>query len=276
MDANLDMNSYNIQEIDKAYFDSGAFISSDDSDHLDIHADYIDLHGNLSTIWDVRLNTDGNGSIGPSQGNLVFGSGGDTYLYYNGSDFIIDPDAVGSGDVFILGDIRADNFIGDGSQLTNIGGFNLSWNQTWADTLYADIGVTGDNSSFNQILTDTMYANLNVTGDNESWSEVLARTIFNTSWNQTWADTQYADIAITGDNESWTQALADTLYADIAIVGDNSSWTQALADTLYADISVVSNPFDQVLNTTSNPTFNNQTITNCIVFGSGGSICSGS
>ena len=59
-------------------------------------------------------------------------------------------------------------------------------------------------------------------------------------------------------------------------LGDNASWNQSLADTLYADISVVSNPFDQVLNTTSNPTFNNQTITNCIVFGSGGSICSGS
>jgi len=139
MDANLDMNSYNIQEIDKAYFDSGAFISSDDSGHLDLHADYIDLHGNLSTIWNVRLNTDGNGSVGSSYGNLVFGSGGDTYLYYNGSDFIIDPDAVGSGDVVVSGDIRADNFLGNGSGLTGIISDNSSWNEAYANALYYGI-----------------------------------------------------------------------------------------------------------------------------------------
>lgn len=120
MAGNIDMNSNNILEIDKAYFASGVFISSDDPKHLDIHADYIDLRGNLSTIWNIRLNADGNGSVGPSHGNLVFGGGGDTYLFYNDSDFIIDPDVVGSGDVFILGDLRVDYFYASGAYLTDL------------------------------------------------------------------------------------------------------------------------------------------------------------
>jgi len=120
IDTNLDMNSNNIVEIDKAYFDGTSFISSDDNNHIDIHADYIDLHGNLSTIWTIKLNTDGDGFGGDSYGDLVFGSGSDTYLYYNGTDFIIDPDAVGDGIVYIDGNIYADNFIGSGAQLTNL------------------------------------------------------------------------------------------------------------------------------------------------------------
>lgn len=125
IDTNLDMNSYNIQEIDKAYFDSSAFISSDDSKHIDIHANYIDLHGNLSTIWTIKLDADGDGLGGDGYGDLIFGSGGDTYLYYNGSDFIIDPDAVGSGIVYIDGNLSSDYFFGSGAYLTEL---NVSGN----------------------------------------------------------------------------------------------------------------------------------------------------
>lgn len=42
----------------------------------------------------------------------------------------------------VLGNITANYFFGDGSQLTNIAGSNLSWNQTLADTLYANIALT--------------------------------------------------------------------------------------------------------------------------------------
>jgi len=42
----------------------------------------------------------------------------------------------------VLGNISADYFRGDGSLLTNIAGGNLSWNQTLADSLYADISLT--------------------------------------------------------------------------------------------------------------------------------------
>jgi len=83
MDANLDMNSYNIIEIDKAYFSGTDFISSDDSDHIDIHSDSIDLHGNLSTIWNIHLtDSDGTGD----HNNIQLGGQRDAWIYYNATD----------------------------------------------------------------------------------------------------------------------------------------------------------------------------------------------
>jgi len=133
MDTILDMNDNNIQEINQAWFGS-TFLHSDDSEHLDIHADYIDLHGNLSTIWDVYIQGDGDGPGGTSHGELIFGSH-DAYVYYNGTDLIIDPDAIGTGDVVILGDIRADNFIGNFSGFFD--GVNIS-NLSNMYTYYSD------------------------------------------------------------------------------------------------------------------------------------------
>ena len=117
MDTNLDMNNYYIHSIDKTYFSGSDFISSDDNGHIDLHANYIDLHGNLSTIWMVRLNADGDGLGGDNYGELVFGAGRDAYIYYNGTDLIIDPNAIGSGAVIIDGDLIVDNFVGNGSNL---------------------------------------------------------------------------------------------------------------------------------------------------------------
>jgi len=124
MDTNLDMNDNNIQEVDKIYFDATSFISSDDNGHIDLHAHEIDLHGNLSTIWRVRLNADSDGPGGTPYGELVFGAG-DTYLYYNGTDFIIDPDVVGSGCVVVDGNLTADYFFGSGAYLSDL---NVSGN----------------------------------------------------------------------------------------------------------------------------------------------------
>lgn len=122
IDETLDLNGQDISDVDKVWFTGSVFISSDDSNHLDIHADYIDLHGNLSTIWEVRLNTNGDGPTGDSvSGELTFGSGGrHTYLYFNGSDFIIIPDALGTGILYIDGDINADSFIGSGAELVDL------------------------------------------------------------------------------------------------------------------------------------------------------------
>ncbi len=81
---------------------------------------------------------------------------------------------------------------------------NQSWNQTFADTLYADISVTGDNSTWNQTFADTLYADISVTGDNSTW-------------NQTFADTLYYGISNpfnfwnTSDN-AFNETYADTLY----------------------------------------------------------------
>jgi len=44
-----------------------------------------------------------------------------------------------------------------GNCLSTIGGDNASWNESYADTLYADISVTGDNSSWNESYADTLY-----------------------------------------------------------------------------------------------------------------------
>lgn len=120
MDTNLDMNDNYIYEIDKTYFSGTDFISSDDNGHLDMHADYIDLHGNLSTIWKVRLNADGDGPGGDLFGELVLGAGGDSYIYYNETDLIIDPDVVGSGRVVIDGNISSDYFFGSGAYLNDL------------------------------------------------------------------------------------------------------------------------------------------------------------
>ena len=165
----------------------------------------------------------------------------------------------GSGDINITGNITASYLMGDGSLLTNLpagSGDNSSWNETYADTIYADISVTGNNSSWNKTYADTLYA---PTGSgNSSWNESYARTIFYDEESDltTLLDDDYADISVTGDNSSFNQSLtdtlyspanygddwnktyADTLYADISVTGDNSSWNQTHADTLYADISV--------------------------------------
>jgi hypothetical protein len=209
----------------------------------------------------------------------------------------------GSGNITTTGNISADYLRGDGSLLTNLpGGDNSSWNQThantvyysisnpstfwnatfalfnktYADTLYADISVTGDNSSwnqthantvyysisnpstfwnatfalFNKTYADTLYADISVTGDNSSWNQTHANTVYysisnpSTFWNatfalfnKTYADTLYADISVTGDNSSWNESHADTLYADISVTGDNSSWNESHADTLYLNRS---------------------------------------
>jgi len=128
MDANLDMNDFNIVEIDKAYFGAGAFISSDDSDHIDFHADSMDFHGNISTIWNIIL-TDSDG--GAHNNNLMFGGQHDAWIYYNASDLIIDPDVVGTVDVVILGDLRSGN----------INGVNIS---NLSETYVPYAGATGD------------------------------------------------------------------------------------------------------------------------------------
>ena len=116
MTGDIDMSANNIYDIDKTYFSGSDFISSDDNGHIDIHTGWIDMHGNISTIWNIFF-TD---AVVPGHNKIVMGGGGDSEMYYNSTDFIIDPDVVGTGDVYVLGDLHADYFIGNGSQLTGI------------------------------------------------------------------------------------------------------------------------------------------------------------
>lgn len=56
---------------------------------------------------------------------VIFGTGADTTLTYDGSNFIINPKSVGTGQVIIEGNLTAENitadfYFGDGSQLTGL------------------------------------------------------------------------------------------------------------------------------------------------------------
>ncbi len=44
---------------------------------------------------------------------IVFGTGNDAEIYYNGTDLVIDPDVVGTGKVNIYGALRASSFVSD-------------------------------------------------------------------------------------------------------------------------------------------------------------------
>ena len=83
----------------------------------------------------------------------------------------------GSGNLTTTGNITADTYFGDGSQLTGITGGNLSWNQSLADTLYATIGSSGN--PFNQSLNTTdevTFANITSPGFGHYMEEITALT----------------------------------------------------------------------------------------------------
>jgi len=133
--------------------------------------------------------------------------------------------------------------------------FGDDWNKTYADLLYADIGVTGDNSSWNESHADTLYADIGVVDTNiltdadfnatqmensggklnilESW----LTTFFNSLFSGKDTDDLTEGSTNKYDNQSWTEVVADGLYADIGVTGDNSSWSETLADTLYSPIN---------------------------------------
>ena len=85
---------------------------------------------------------------------------------------------------------------------------NQSWNETYADTLYAVLG--SGNSSWNQTHANTLYSN----------------ATDNSSWNETYADTLYAVLG--SGNASFNQTLTDTLYVELS--GDDMTGTLTTTD----------------------------------------------
>ena len=71
--------------------------------------------------------------------------------------------------------------------------------------MYADISITGDNSSWNESYADTLYAPVNYGDD----------------WNKTYADTLYMDINEVTGNSSFNQTLTDELYAKYQFENNN-------------------------------------------------------
>jgi len=99
------------------------------------------------------------------------------------------------------------------------------FNKTYADGLYAGISVVGDNSSWNESWADTLYA-VSGYGDN---------------WNKTYADTLYADVSVTGDNSSWNESWADGLYAGIEWDYNQTVSSNAYIDTQINAINTTTN-----------------------------------
>jgi len=139
---------------------------------------------------------------------------------------------------------------------------NSSWNETYADTLYYSItNPSGFYNSSDFSISD-YYTSIVIDGFNY-WNDTYA------TFNKTYADGLYADISIDGTvtNISTTFPLSG---GDITTTGTISITNDGIGDTQLEYNT------GQHLTTTSNPTFNNQTITDCIIFSSGGKICSGS
>jgi hypothetical protein len=233
------------------------------------------------------------------------------------------------------GDCDAGNVCSSGhTHSTLYSDIKWGYNQTVdTHTLYNDVWIStynatydskvSSNASFTQALTDTLYAELGVSGDNASWNQALAVTLFSdikwgynqtvdthTLYNDAWTSTYNATYDASVGNASFTQALTDTLYAGIGIAEDNSSWNQALAVTLFSDIKWGYNQtvdthtlYNDVWTSTYNATYdakvtfpgysnialynetnvfeanqnmssNNLTTVDCITFNSGGKICS--
>jgi hypothetical protein len=107
---------------------------------------------------------------------------------------------------------------------------NSSWNESYADTLYAPISIIGDNTSWNKTYADTLYAAIGSGG--------------NTSFNQTLTDSLYA-FKGTGGNTSWNQTLADTLYAPLGSnVTADSMWSNTV------NFAYIKNTKPQAINVT--------------------------
>src|SRR3989339_441282 len=148
------------------------------------------------------------------------------------------------------------------------GGDNSSWNESYANTQYADISVvdTQKNASGNYVYNDstTIYFNetkLNNTIDLRAGGD-------NSSWNESYANTQYASISeplwsanFTAYNSSWSSTFNSTydgynsteLIKDwnstgyiknwnntgliinwsTSLTNDNTSWNESYANTRY-------------------------------------------
>ena len=156
--------------------------------------------------------------------------------------------------------ISADYFFGNISQAVGLSGTdNSSWNESYADTLYAAAGA--GNASWNETHANTLYievgeeGNLN-TNSSDYWDDM--GTINATqmednggtlniliTWLSTaidnWLSGKDTDDLTEGstnlyDNSSWNETYADAQYA--ASGAGNASWNETHADTLYADISI--------------------------------------
>jgi len=215
------------------------------------------LVGNCSS-GDFVFGVDSSGNkvcLTPSGSGDITSVQGDNFYIYNGSN---------SGAVVLaFNETKLNNTID-----LRAGGDNTSWNESYANTQYADISVvdTQKNASGNYVYNDstTIYFNetkLNNTIDLRAGGD-------NSSWNESYANTQYASISeplwsanFTAYNSSWSSTFNSTydgynsteLIKDwnstgyiknwnntgliinwsTSLTNDNTSWNESYANTRY-------------------------------------------
>ena len=153
--------------------------------------------------------------------------------------FVQDIDA--SGNVNVTGNVTASYFIGDGSLLTGVSGGNYSWNQTLANTLYAGIIW-----NYNQSTPVFSY----ITSQEAAWLSTYNATYAIWSYNQTTPANSYTDTKVGTANLHLHNALNIT----------SPIWVNKTGDSMTGNLNMTSK---------------NVTSVDCIVFNSGGKICSG-
>ena len=85
----------------------------------------------------------GDVSMAQDNAKLLLGTAQDSSIYYDGTDMVINPAEVGSGSLKVLGDINATGYIGNGSQLTDVGYWNRTGTVLSPKTSGDDITTTG-------------------------------------------------------------------------------------------------------------------------------------
>ncbi len=152
--------------------------------------------------------------------------------------------------------ITANYFIGDGSKLTGITGDNSSWNQTYATTLYIGSGDEG---------------NLNVNSSN-FWDIYNVPTDLNNLLTLHWDN-------ITSKSTYLSNFTDDILWTTVFNATGDTRWLTSFTETdpLWAS-NETNVAFKNEANVfTADQSLTNQNISaiNCIIFDSGGKICSG-
>jgi len=108
--------------------------------------------------------TNGNTSWNETWADTLYYGISNPYSFYNSTDFDI-TDYFTKAEVLGFSYYNATDFVITDYSTTTAAdllyapiNYGDDWNKTYADTLYADISVTGGNSSWNETYADTLYA----------------------------------------------------------------------------------------------------------------------
>jgi len=213
-----------------------------------------------------------------------------------------------SEDLFVEGNVTADYYIGNASLMDGLPTpDNSSWNESWAATLFANISVTGDNESWNESWGNFLYRLQswdNLTGiphatpsDGDITHFSLADEIYDWVIGLTYATTTYVDdlVATYTHLTNFTDDLGNRGYTHLTNFSDDlgnrgytdlvnftnspgylTSYTETDPQWSGNETNVAFKNEVNVFTENQNHTGQNISTIDCIIFDSGGEICSGS